>query len=685
VKKSVDPKSRHYIYNILLVDHYHLNKAERKIGEIDFEGYVYDLSLEPLHNFACGLGLVVCHNSIVGGSRDDPHTPQKFLENIGKGFRAETKCVNPFCNEWKYELIKVENGIVYVRWKTEEELSSLTMEELARQPLQWLKVEGKVEPGEVGAGEEAPGEFKILTKGLLITGAQKPYFHEYFIKDNKYFKDWTRIVLRAIKVKKIDPKTKKPIPGEYERMWRFMIPKDQKPYALSKRAIEHKWKPPQNIKYPFPKEWAKKNWPKEFERWELYLRGELSELTTVRFTLGLASWMGPRAKTGRQMPQMRWFLFLDDKGKGKVRTFLLDGYPLKDEIMAAYEYPRTSRKWLDYQGETEPNTPPVNPNKELVGQYVIIDSGTVSYTTRTEDGEEVIELDFKGKRLKGKYQLKQEEKGADVYIFEKLSAQVSMAQGVFVLDKHYWPETSKEYHLDLRFKLPEWDYLKEFNIWEAKGVDDLKKLEVPYPARLKECSDLEWLKVKKTGTRMKAYGKWSIAETIDHGSIEIIEDSPRFMSFNINGKKLKGYYIARKADGLWQFMKSKLPKPLSIFEKMYEIFGKEGDPREGKPYEPFKIEQKRGWNYFIVHIYDLRKFTRVEPSEKTKLYLPELDIPEGVDIGIGLYPRPGKIHGARVAYIIFDSSKWTHEQAIRFIRDKKLDTWEGEQIRSKRK
>ena len=29
--------------------------------------------------------------SIVGASREDPHTPQKFLENIGKGFRGFNK------------------------------------------------------------------------------------------------------------------------------------------------------------------------------------------------------------------------------------------------------------------------------------------------------------------------------------------------------------------------------------------------------------------------------------------------------------------------------------------------------------------------------------------------------------------------------------------------------------------
>ena len=386
------------------------------------------------------------------------------------------------------------------------------------------------------------------------------------------------------------------------------------------------------------------------------------------------------------MPQMRWFLLLDDKGKGKVRTFLLDGYPLRDEIMGAYEFPRVDRKWMSYQGETEPNTPPINPNKELIGQYVIIDKGTVSYTTTREDGKEIIDLKFKGKRLRGSYQLRQEEEDTDIYTFEKIADEESLATGEFVLDKHWWPETSDEYHLDFRFKLPN-RKLIEFNIWRAQDINDLMQIEVGYPARKKECDDLEWMKIKEPGTRMKAYGKWSKVETIDHGTLELIEENPRFMSFDIEGKKLKGYFIARKTNALWEFMRSELPAPkaLSLYEKLYEIFGKEGDPRAGIPYDPIRIEQRRGWNYFICHIYDLRKFTRVEPDEKVPLYLPNLDIPEGVEIGIGLYPRLGRIHGARIAYIKFDASKWTYEDAISFIKKYNLDKWSGEQIRAKRK
>jgi len=475
--------------------------------------------------------------SIVGASRDDPHTPQKFLENIGKGFRAETK---------------------------------------ARQPLVWLKVEGKVAPGEIGAGEEAAGEFKILTKGQLLTGAQKPYFHEYFIKDKKYFKDWTRIVIRGIKVAKIDPQTKKPIPGKYERMWRFMVPKTQEPYTISNRAMKENWKPPKECPFPFPKDWAKENFTDQYRKWlqwitksdeedidkleKLYVKKKNELLSkNIRFTLALTSWFGARAKTGRQMPQFRWYLLLDDKGKGSVRRFFLDGYPLKDEIMGAYEMDRVPRKWLDYDGSTKPDTP-FNPNKELVGKYTIIDKGIASYETKRVDGEEVITLKFKGKKLKGEWELRQEEKGADVYTFEKLSQEEGseLATGQFVLDIHEFPEKSGKKHLDLRFHVSGQDFLQEFNLFTTDEIWKYPE-EKAVKARLKKCEDLEWMKIKPKGTRMKAYGKWSVVETIDHGDIEIIDESPNFMSFNIRGKKLKGYYIAKRANHLWSFMKSKLP------------------------------------------------------------------------------------------------------------------------------
>jgi len=572
--------------------------------------------------------------SIVGFSEDDPFTIEKLIKNIGKGFRAETK---------------------------------------AKQPTSWLKVEGDVKPGEVGAGVEAPGKFTILTKGNFITGAQKPYFHEYFLKDNKYFKDWTRIVVRAVKVKKIDPETKRPIPGRFERMWRIMIPKTQIPYAISNRAIKEKWKPPKDI-IPFPEEWTKKNFKEQYEKWLEYMKKKEIDhiLSKIKFVLALASWMGPRAKTGRRMPKYFWYLLLDDKGKGSVRTFLLDGYPLREKIMSAIEEERTNRKWLEYEGKTKPNTR-FNPNKRILGNYQIVDKGTVSYSTEIKNGEEQILLKFNGKILKGNWTLLQEEKESDIYTFEKLSKEsLSSSKGKFVLDIHEFPEGSKKIHYDLRWYL-KGKYLDEINLYENPIK---KKEDEPIKAVKKKCVNLEWIKVKPKTTRMKAYGRWSRVKTIDHGEIEIIEENPFFISMNIKGKKLKGYYVLKK-NTLWIFKKSHIAKP----EK--ESLKEEGNPRYG-PYKEFIIEEKRTWNYFKVNLYDIRKFTRTEPKEKTSKYFPELQIPEGVDIVIGLYPRLGKIHGARVVYIKFDKEKWKYKDAEEWIRKNKLHIWQGIQIREKK-
>jgi len=82
-----------------------------------------------------------------------------------------------------------------------------------------------------------------LANGLITSNT---YFHEYFVKDNKYFKDWTRIVIRAIRLKKLKPETKEPT-KHYERMWRMLVA-DPLPYTISSRAIKDGWKPPRREK-----------------------------------------------------------------------------------------------------------------------------------------------------------------------------------------------------------------------------------------------------------------------------------------------------------------------------------------------------------------------------------------------------------------------------------------------------
>ena len=589
--------------------------------------------------------------SIVGGSVEDPITIEKMLENRGKGFRAETKAV---------------------------------------QPVEWMNVGEKRQF--VKTSGEAPGIMEIVTKGEYLTGCLKPYFFEYFLKDDKYFKDWTRLVVRGIKVRKLDPKTKRPLEGQYERMWRIMFPIEQLPYALSDRAMKKGWKPPKNVKYPFPKEWAKRKFPEQYKKWLQWITGkediedvdelekiyeELSLSKNIKFALALASWMGPVAYTHRRLPQFRWYLLLDDKGKGFVRAFYLDGYPLMEDIMAAYDWGRVHRKWLSYSGKTDPEST-FNPNKELVGRYLIIDSGTATYERSIQDGVETIELELKGSKLQGRYILYQEEEGSDVYVFEKAS-ELSTIKGVFVYDEHEFP-LGGNIHYDLRWRVNDNDYLEEFNI-----MGNLLE-EEPVRAIRKSCDDLEWLEVKEDWTKLKAFGKWSRARTLDSGEIEILMESPVELIFRLKGEKLKGMYVAKKSNGLWSIETIEAPSVLCspVYTLMYEL-SKEGDPRAGKPYSPFIIEQRRGWKHFIVHIYDIKKFTRCEGKSRVKDYLPDLDIPEGVDIAICLYPVPGRRHQARVAYVKFDREKWTHDDAVEWIKKNKLHLYSHSQIVKRRK
>ena len=162
---------------------------------------------------------------------------------------------------------------------------------------------------------------------------------------------------------------------------------------------------------------------------------------------------------------------------------------------------------------------------------------------------------------------------------------------------------------------------------------------------------------------------------LDHGKARIIEDNPDFVSMYLDSKHFKNaFFIAKKtkAKGYRSW----------IFRREREVRGlAEGNPRTGNPYSPFVIEQKKTWNYFKVYLYDPREFTRAEPQEKVKKYLPNLKTPEGVTIYIGLYPVPGEIHHARVMMVKFDADKWDREKAISWIRQNRLEDFESKMVR----
>ncbi|RLC81206.1 MAG: hypothetical protein DRI61_04270 [Chloroflexi bacterium] len=561
--------------------------------------------------------------SIVGGHRGDEMGPEKFMKNIGKGFRAEEK---------------------------------------ARQPLQWLKVNKRFDPGEVGAGVHTAGEMWILTSGKCRFGAQKPYFHEYFLKDNKYFKDWTRVVVRAINVPKMEP-TKKVKTKHKELMWRFMVPKEQMPYTISNRAMKEGWVPPKSCRTPFPIEWVKKNWPEQYEKWEKYMKEKKIELSKIKYTFSMHSYRGPIHV--RAMWRRVWYLMLDDKGTGKIRIFRIHSFIPMEKTGIAFDEGRDSRKYLTFEGKTRPDSR-FNPNEKLIGEMKIISSGSVEYDSTIENGRETINLKFGSGPLKGEWVLEQEEKGSDTYTIRQKGSAMSLGgvKGHFVYHKHI---IGDRYHFDLRYQREGSNKVEEFNLY--KDIREVRT-EEPVKAVKKTCDDPSWMKIEKKQVKYVGPLK-TIVEPLDEGDILIIEENPDFISYNLNGKDLKGYFIAKKTNEGWIFEKARLPS-----------LSDSGNPRIG-PFRKFVFEEKKGWDHFKVYLYDFREFTRCEDPQKVKKYLPDLEIPEGVEVGICLYPVPGQIHHARVAYVIFKKDKWSYDKAEEWIRSKGLHKWSHEMIREK--
>ena len=536
----------------------------------------------------------------------------------------------------------------------------------------WLNVEGQVKPGEVGAGVEKPGKFTILTgtkkykDARVIFGCQKPYFHEYFLKDGVYFKDWTRIVFRQIKQEKLEPETKRPT-GKTELFWRFMIPKDQKPYALA-RGMKEGWYPPEGI-IPFPYDWAKKNYPEDVAKWEEYIKQATKEtkLSKAKFCIVEFRYKGP--KHIRDVWRREWHLLIDD-GKEKVMDFVTTEHPIYIMPLAYVYNGRIDKKWFGYEGNLKP-LELWNPNKELNGIVEVLIEGDMDIDSKIVNDKEVYIIDIDRGVMKGKYAMAQEEEDSPFYIFDELTKLALAADAVWVYDKHTIEGVP---HWDLRFRLNiegEWESV----LHEFSGMDKPLHeagIEEPVEVIAKICKDLSWIDPNFKEGRRKVGGIWTEVERIDQGKAIIYNATDDFWSFNLDGEILSGYIIAKRTDGGWVIMKSRLPSPKLSKEGT-------GNPVTGDYYKEFKIEQKKGWDYFIVHIYDSRAFTRAEPAEMVKEYLPDLKLPEGVDVRIGLYPVVGALHHVRVMNVKFPST-WTVAEAVAWIKKNNLHKWGRERI-----
>jgi len=607
------------------------------------------------------------------------------------GLRAETKCPSEICDEWKYNIVKIEDETIYTKPKEIEKLSIRSLEELARQPKIWLEVEGVVPKGEVGATKTKPGVFYRWNWGRVWFGAQKPYFHEYFLYSEAKnplfpYHKWVRVIVRAVNVNIIDPETKVPKPGT-ELMWRVLIPGDQTPYCL-KRGMKKKWVPPKNY-IPVPPEWRKGELYEKWYKWvkEQWEKGKETKeeippeakkekeaktqelLFKTKFVVQFLSWMGPVHVRG--IPNMRWFFrFIDEDGS--VKSFFSYNDFTRFSPCAFVSEGKVDKKWFNFEGDIQPGEHPTyNPTEKLVSHMKIIDKGSCEVETDTVEGAKIYTFHLEGKRLKGTFVLAQEEEKSKIWSWQALSklGKEDLFTYDFVLQAHDLKENDKlKRHWDIRVRKG-----FEFNIY--KNPLEMTKEGDRAKAVYKTCSNIdEWMDIdKKT---MKMVGPLvTFVTPIDKGTVHILDyNPPRFISMSFEGKKLKGYFVYVDQPGRGgYFERAKLPHPLSS-----------GDPATGDYYKPFKKEKKKGWNYYWLHIYNLGKFTRcvVDPTE----YIPKLKKApkEVLQVLVCLYPRPGTISGARVAAIKF-SDEWDEKKASDWIIKNKLHTWSGELIRHKHK
>jgi hypothetical protein len=399
------------------------------------------------------------------------------------------------------------------------------------QPVEWLKVEGKFDPGEVGATREKPGYMLIEDKGEVEFGARKPYFYEYFLHGTKTD---GRLIFRYIPRQgliaevqtedndnhfhtvKIDEKgngkttvadnhfhevvkweiqreqnhvhtlpwSESPIEQVYDEdlrlqretgFWNTWLPEDEEPYVLSRGAVNDNWIPPQGIS-ALPKLMRDKI-PSKYQYWH------------------------PASRTERI----------------RIRNELRKAKEIKFKVKQKYD---EHHYLLEKDGDHYLGTAPICKYKE---------------------GDE-----------------------ATWACFENV-VEIDLQRNSFVLQHHWWKGQAviragpSVEHWDL-FILPQGDmYVLNSNPLEGPTNVSTRR---PYSKAFweKGARGPEAIKPGEPGNPTKNTPAW--IEMIDKGEVGILEDGNLFKRFNFHGKQLKSTYTMKREDAninLWVFEKAQMP------------------------------------------------------------------------------------------------------------------------------
>jgi len=287
------------------------------------------------------------------------------------------------------------------------------------EPMEWLDYEGEVPAGAVGATRELEGQFIIMDKGDIQFGAQKSYFHEYWING-------ARIKNRRIIVRRLATKPKWEMEEAFAWMAFFTKP-DEAPYTISSRAVTKKWMPPDGIS-ALPKQ-IRNEIPSEYQYWKketpAAIRDELVKgikkkdvtvkLSGLKFAVKRVWHKGPEVRRG--IPVVRnWLLLHDGKKVLDAWDFGRDSDPTTDMgVTARRKKDEELSELLPESGEISADHP-ASYTKALPNHFDTSDEGSAQITSDTDD---MLQIKLNGKTLHGAYVFVREDSGSEMWTFAK--------------------------------------------------------------------------------------------------------------------------------------------------------------------------------------------------------------------------------------------------------------------------
>jgi len=262
----------------------------------------------------------------------------------------------------------------------------------ASMPVSWLTREGEVPAGEVGATSELEGQLIIMDKGEVEFGAQKPYFHEYWLHGSRLN---CRAVMRRVP-------TRKEWGTKDAFAWlTFFTKKNEAPYSLSSRAAAKKWYPPRGVS-ALPKA-IRLQIPSEYQYWTskdpAATRDELVKaLGEKKVPLKLSSGLKFALKRVRH------------KKKPLTRCWALlhNG----EKVFDAWDFGEADP--FSQNGVTVRRVGGSSAQGMLSSLFETVDEGSAKILT---DGADRLQLSLEGKTLQGAYIFLEQDKGS--WVFQK--------------------------------------------------------------------------------------------------------------------------------------------------------------------------------------------------------------------------------------------------------------------------